>query len=187
MKKSLVAIVSMACLALGTMLLAGCPATATINQGSAAAPVLMSPAAAARIVCLPVQTAIGQGKVILSNSPPSDATAIKISAAMKIASPVIDAMCTAGAQVTATNIQDFATQAIPALASIVPVLPITPTQQAQAQAILMSAAVVVGMVEGIQANIAAQAKAAAAGATPATPAPASTPLSSAAPFVLSAK
>lgn len=171
------------------MLWAGCTTVAPTAGGNAAV-ALLSPAAAARIICMPVQTAISQGRAILLTTPPSDQTALKIQAAMKVASPIIDVMCKAGATVTATTIQDFATQAIPALASIVPVLPITDVQKQQAQAILLSAAVTVGMVEGIAANVKAQAaQAASAPSAAPTPGPVSGPLSLPAgrAFVLSAK
>lgn len=169
MKRSVLKIAAMGLLG-AVALLAGCTSTGGLQ------PISLTPAQAVAIICPPLQTAITQGKSVLATLPAGDARVTQIEAAMTKANPVITAACTQGATVSIANIQDFSTTVLPALSAVASALPLTSVQQQQAQAVIMSAEVTVGLALAIKANagvIATSPSTSPATSAPAAPAAAS--------------
>jgi hypothetical protein len=130
----------------------------------------LSPAQVAQVACPQVKLVNAQLTSLntaLLASPATASFAAKANATIATLQPTVDAVCAAGATVTAPNLQALAQQALPALATIVSTLPIPPAQEAQIQAGLIAAQIAfsaAGIV--VQQVKAAQAPAPASSAAP---------------------
>ncbi|HXS04826.1 MAG TPA: hypothetical protein VN731_10140 [Rhodanobacter sp.] len=116
----------------------------------------LSPAQIAAIACPQVNLVNSQLTVInaaMLASPATASFAQKANAELVAIQPTVAAVCAAGANVTATNLQALAQQALPALGTIVGTLPITPAQQAQAQAGLVVAETALGLAGVVEQQI----------------------------------
>jgi len=141
--QTLIAALVVACM----LVLAGC-ATDGAKQ--------LSPAQIAAIACPQVNLVNSQLTVIntaMLASPATAPFAKKASAELIAIQPTVAAVCAAGATVTATNLQALAQQALPALGTVVGSLPITPAQQAQAQAALVVAETALGLAGVVEQQI----------------------------------
>ncbi|MFK2876908.1 hypothetical protein [Rhodanobacter hydrolyticus] len=117
-----------------------------------------SPAQIAAVACPSINAGVTLLKTFnaeMAAVPSSAGFATKAQADLTKYAPTIDAVCAAGATVTATNLSALKTQALPALGSIVGALPLTAAQQMQAQTILVAAETAMGLVGVVEQQIAA--------------------------------
>lgn len=116
----------------------------------------LSPAQVAAIAC-PQINLVGQQltvfNAVLVANPATKALGDKANADLAKIKPKVDAVCAAGATVTATNVQALAQQALPAFGAVVGYLPLPPVQQAQIQGALVLAETAVGVVGVVESQI----------------------------------
>ncbi|MFC4526399.1 hypothetical protein ISN76_12995 [Dyella halodurans] len=130
----------------------------------------LSPAQVAAVACPQLKlvgTQLQAFNSVLIGDPATQALGTKANADLAAIAPAVDAVCAAGATVTATNLQALAQQALPALGAIVGSLPLPPAQEAQIQGALVLAETAAGLVGVVESQIkAAQAAPAAAASSP---------------------
>lgn len=139
----LVALVAMVSLAL----FSGC-SSSTVKP--------LSPAQVAAIACPQINLAVTQLKAfnaVLVVNPATAAFGAKATADLAAAQPVVDAVCAAGATVTATNLQALLSQGLPALGTLVGSLPLPAAQEAQIQGALVLAETAAGLVGVVEQQI----------------------------------
>jgi hypothetical protein len=127
----------------GAMLLAAC--TTTGGQQ-------LSPSQVATIACPPIQAANAQF-IALAAANPTDAKLAAVGAKLQSIAPVVAAACTAASTVTSTDIQNLATQVLPALSQIAGSLNLPADKLANIQAGLVAAEIAVGVVGVVEQNI----------------------------------
>lgn len=157
-----------------SFLVAALAATVALSSGCAtngAQP--LSPAQIASVVCPQfalVKTQLTAFDAVLIANPTTQAIGTKANADLAVAQPVVNAVCAAGATVTAANLQALAQQALPAFATVVGTLPLPAAQQAQIQGALVLAETAVGVVGVVEAQVAAAKAASTPASTAAVPA-----------------
>lgn len=112
----------------------------------------LSPAQVAAIACPPIQAANAQFHVLVAASP-NDAKLQAAGAKLATIEPVVAAACNAASTVTATEVQELATQVLPALSQVAGSLNLPADKLAQIQAGLVAAQIAVGVVGVVEANI----------------------------------
>jgi hypothetical protein len=120
------------------------------------APKPLSPAQVAAIACPQINLAVSQltaFNAVLDADPATAAFGAKANVDIAKAQPVIAAVCAAGATVTATNLQALASQALPALGTVVGSLPLPAPQEAQIQGALVLAETAFGLVGVVEQQI----------------------------------
>ncbi|RKP50497.1 hypothetical protein [Trinickia fusca] len=139
--------------------------------GCASSPA-MTPQQTLQIACPPIEAAMAQ-LIALDASMTDVPAAQKAAALLTQAQKPVAAACTAGATITATNVEGLAQQALPALGTVLATVPMPPQTQAEIQASLVGIEVVIGAAGVIEKQIAATHASATANAR--VPAPASAP------------
>lgn len=160
MKKSMLHAAFCVALVVLVGVLAGCATTS--SQA-------LSPEQIAASVCPPIQADLVSFQAVFA-SDITDPNAAKISADIAKAEPVVNALCTAGATVSASSVQAFATTALPALADVVNYLPLSPPQKAAVVTDLTVAELAVGVVGVVEQQIQAEKSSPAPASAVATPA-----------------
>jgi len=136
---------------------AGCASTSSQPQ--------LTPAQIIAIACPPIEAAVTQF-ITLDATMPTVPAAIASEALLNEVKAPVAAACTAGATISTTNVQAFATTVLPVLGTVAGTLPLPPTTMAEVQAGLVAAEIAVGAAGVVEQQIAA-AQAANAASAPA--------------------
>lgn len=112
----------------------------------------LTPAQIATALCVPANQTILTVNTFAANNP-SDVNAALAVVALKKVQPTITAACTAIPTVTADNVQDLITTGLPALGTIVGMLPLPPATMNQIQDGFLAAELVAGLADVVVTNI----------------------------------
>lgn len=145
--------------AIATLGLAACATSGSSTSPSTSQQ--LTPQQVVAIACPPLQTALVQLQDIYATQAAlGSESATKASAGIAKAQPIVAEVCSVGAAVSITSVQDFANTVLPALAQVAGTLPLTPKQLSDVQTALLTAQVALGVYNVVQSQMAVSAPAA---------------------------
>lgn len=140
-----------------TVALAACATTGSTGSGTKQN---LTPQQVVAITCPPLETALTQLEGIYATQAAlGSASAVKAQAGIAKAQPIVAEVCSVGAAVSITSVQDFANTVLPALAQVAGTLPLTPKQLSDVQTALLTAQVALGVYDVVQSQMAVPAPA----------------------------